>query len=146
MSNDLLAKIDEAKNRAARLRKLSAAADEATRARDITLYKLFGDLHVLDVDLRKLDRKKSLKMLKEKYRIDLRGTIKSANVLLQIICPELSIKKRAKYAAMLRYIRVRKKPDEKVKLFVRKSGGINGCVSKEKELRAKSKPPRAFKT
>ena len=59
------------------------------------------------------------------------------NLLLKCTYPNLSAKTRSKYAAALRYVGLKKEPGQKVMDFVRENGGLNGCVEKEKKLRAK---------
>jgi hypothetical protein len=137
MRDKVLAKIEQTRQRALLLRKLSKAAEEAERNRDSCLYKLFKDLHDIGVDVRKLGLPSRSQILGEKYApFGPPGQVPA--LLLQKIYPELSAKIRNKYAAVLRYVAMAKSPQEKVKEFVRKNGGINGCVRKEKKLRQRA--------
>jgi hypothetical protein len=141
MIKELIAKIDQAKERAMRLQRLSDAANEAERKRDACLYHLFADLHDIEVDVRKLkwaDRR-------EVFGDRLGFQTKIGGLVIELTCPDLDPKKRAKYAAVLRFIAAAKSPREKVKEFVRKSGGINGCITKEKQLRQRGRRHKASK-
>lgn len=137
MSTIPFSKIDEAREVAARLVQRSAAVESAMERRDNSLYKLLANLHQLHKRLRKLGRDEALKALKQKYGDELPTTTKSVNLLLELTYPGLSAKPRSKYASVLRYVRAKKRPGESVRNFVRRNGGINGCVAKEKKLREK---------
>ena len=47
----------------------------------------------------------------------------------------LNPRTQSKYAAVLRFIRKKKKPGQSIRRFVQANGGLNGCVKKEKRLR-----------
>jgi hypothetical protein len=84
-----------------------------------------------------------MKALGIKYEFDFSEAKKIPGRVLQSVCPELDVKKRAKYVAVLRYIRAKKAPGEDVKDFIRKNGRIRGCVTKEKELRKQAERLKA---
>ena len=54
---------------------------------------------------------------------------------LRKVAPDLDAKKRAKYAAVVRFLVAKMPPEGNVKAFVRENDGLNGCVAKEKGLR-----------
>ena len=134
MSNILLLKIDKAAKLAAGLEKRSAAIESAKQARDHMLYELLELLHRLDEQLRQTSRIEARKAFKAPLPF---AKDRWMNLLLKRTYPNLSAKTRSKYAAVLRYIRNEKKPEQSVRTFVQKNGGLNGCVAKEKKLRAK---------
>jgi hypothetical protein len=133
MREKVCAKIEAARQRALRLQKLSKVVEEVERKRDACLYNLFGDLHGIEGDLRKLSWKDRRKIFGD--LLDFRTNRQLGSLLLRQVYPELDAKKRAKYGAVLRYVTATKSPREKVKDFVRKNGSINGCVAKESKLR-----------
>jgi len=135
VSDTIFSQIDTAERRVARLAARNDAVTDATKKRDVTLYALFHDLHELDKELHELDRPESLKMLKARYGLKLPKVQESASFLVNLICSDLNARTRTKYAATLRYIREKKKQNQKVRDFVRLNGGINGCVKGEKKLR-----------
>jgi hypothetical protein len=137
MSNGLFAEIDEAKKVAARLEQRSAAVEGAVQRRDNSLYRLFEKLHQLDKRLRKLGRDAALEALEAKYRKKLPTTQNPVSFLLELTYPTLTSKPRSKYAALLRFVREKKKSDQSVKEFVRANGGINRCLE-GKRLREKT--------
>ena len=139
MSNGLFGGIDEAKKLAARLTQRNAVVERAVQRRDNSLYRLFEKLHQLDKRLRKLHRAPALKRLERKYGDELPTTDNPVSFLLELTYPTLHSKPRSKYAALLRYVREKKKPDQSVKEFVRANGGSNRCVSKGKRLREKTR-------
>ena len=138
MSNILLLKIDKAAKLAAGLEKRSAAIESAKQARDHMLYELLELLHRLDEQLRQTSRIEARKAFKAPLPF---AKDRWMNLLLKRTYPNLSAKTRSKYAAVLRYIRNEKKPEQSVRTFVQKNGGLNGCVAKEKKLRAKKTLP-----
>jgi hypothetical protein len=141
MIKELIAKIDQAKERTVRLQRFSDAVTEANRKRDAYLYNLFTDLHDIEVDVRKLKWADRRKIFGDRLGFQ----TKIGGLVIELTCPDLDPKKRAKYAAVLRFIAVEKSPREKVKEFVRKNGGINGCVAKEKQLRQRGRRRKASK-
>jgi hypothetical protein len=143
MVEKVIVKIDQAKERATRLQRLSDAVNEAERKRDACLYNLFADLHDIEVDVRKLGWADKRKILCD--RLNFRTSSKISGLVIERTCPDLDAKKRAKYAAVLRFVAAAKPPHEKVKDFVRKNGGINGCIAKEKHLRERGRRRKASK-
>ena len=133
MSDMLSPKLDEAEKLGARLDKRNAAVESAKQARDDALYDLLALLHRIE---RRLSRQAN--------RVPIRKALNTgglplapdwASLLLKRTYPSLSAKARSKYAAVMRYVRAKKKPGQKVMDFVRENGGLNGCVEKEKKLR-----------
>jgi hypothetical protein len=137
MSNSLFSEIDEAKKLAGRLAQRSAAVKRATKRRDNTLYRFFETLHRLDKHLRKIGRDAALEALEKRYRKELPTTTNPVSFLLELTYPTLSSKPRSKYAALLRYVREKKKSDQSIKEFVRANGGISRC-GEGKRLREKT--------
>ena len=137
MSNSvsLFSEIDEAKKVATRLMQRNAAVKRATKRRDNSLYRLLAKLHPLDKRLRGIGGPQSLKALRAKYPNA--RTDDTCILLLRLTYPKLSTKQRSKYAAVLRYVREKKKPDQSVRDCIRANGAIKGCVEKEKKLRDK---------
>jgi hypothetical protein len=119
----LFSKIDEARELAKRLEKLSEVAESAAQKRDAALYQFFAKVHYLEKRLRRL--KTPREKLEAKYG-RLPGSSESAiKFMLKLTYPNLGTKQRWKYAAVLRYVRERKKPDQSVKSLIRRAGGIN---------------------
>lgn len=141
MTKELIAKIDQAKERAMRLQRLSDAANEAKRKRDACLYNLFTDLHDIEVDVRKLNWADRRKIFGDRLGFQ----TKIGGLVIERTCPDLDPKKRAKYAAVLRFVAAAKPPHEKVKEFVRKNGSMKGCIAKEKQLRQQGRRRKASK-
>jgi hypothetical protein len=146
LPDTFFSQVDEAKQRAARLAARNDALTNATKKRDDTLFALFRHLHALDNELRKLDPEEVLKELEGRYGT--KPTKDSARVLVSLAFPDFDARTRTKYAATLRYIRQKKRPNQKMRTFVRENGGINGCVQAEKKLRTafenggRGNPPR----
>jgi hypothetical protein len=126
----LFSKIDEARELAKRLERLSQAVEE----RDAALYQFFAKLHYLEKRLLRLNLPRN--KLEEKY-----GRLpKSAiSIVLKLAYRGLNSKRQSKYAAVLRYVRAKKQPEESVKSLIRRTGGINRCVREEKKLRSKAR-------
>jgi hypothetical protein len=141
MIKPVIVKIDQAKERAMRLQSLSDAVNEAERKRDACLYNLFADLHDIEVDVRKLKWADRRKIFGDRLGFQ----TKIGGLVIERSCPDLDAKKRAKYAAVLRFVAAAKPPHEKVKEFVRKNGGINGCIAKEKQLRQRGRRRKVSK-
>jgi hypothetical protein len=133
MSNSLFSEIDEAKKVAARLVKRNAAVESAIRKRDNALYKFLEHLHQLDKRLREMGKDDALEALSAKYGDESPTSDDPGMILLKLTYPSLNTKKCSKYAAVLRYVQMNKEDGRTVKDFVRKNGGINGCVRKEKK-------------
>lgn len=140
MTVSLFSEIDEAKKVATRLGQRNAAVKRATKRRDNTLYRLFETLDQLHIKLREIGKVRALKSLRAKYGDELPARTDDVCIfLLKLTCPKLTTKKCSKYASVLTLVRLKKKPDETVKDFVRANGGINGCVAKEKKLRNRTR-------
>jgi hypothetical protein len=137
MSNIPFSKIDEAAKLAARLAQLSAAVERAMLKRDNALYEYLGSVYLLNELLQEIGEPEAMKALKAKYGAKLPVARTSVTLLLELTYPNLCVKKRSKYAGVLRYVREKKKGLQSVKSFVRANGSINGCVAKEKKLREK---------
>jgi septal ring factor EnvC (AmiA/AmiB activator) len=92
----LFSKIDEARELAKRLERLSKAVEE----RDAALYQFFAKLHYLEKRLLRLNPPRN--KLEEKY-----GRLpKSAiSTVLKLAYRGLNSKRQSKYAAVLRYVR-----------------------------------------
>jgi hypothetical protein len=131
---DDYSKIDTAKKTATRLIKRNTDANMAERKRDVCLYKLFEILHELDKRLQTIGGPFILRTLKKKYGV-ISKSKDSGMFLLKLTHPTLDPRTQSKYAAVLRFIRQKKKPDQSIRKFVQANGGLNGCVKKEKRLR-----------
>jgi hypothetical protein len=140
----LFSKIDEARELAKRLDRFSKAAENATQKRDAALYQFFAKVHYLEKRLRRL--KTPREKLEEKYG-RLPGSSSSAiKFMLKLTYPNLGTKQRSKYAAVLQYVREKKKPDQSVKSLIRRAGGINLTKrGEEKRLRNRSAKGRDTK-
>ncbi len=136
MTGGLSEKIEQARERALRLQKLSRAVEAAERKRDNCLYGFFNDLQHLESDLHGLGWSKKRNAFGD--LLNFRSGKNMSGLLLRKIYPELRPKIRSKYAAVLRYVAAAKSREEKTKEFVRNNGGINGCVTKEKKLRTRA--------
>jgi hypothetical protein len=136
----LFSKIDEARELTKRLERLSEAAESATQKRDAALYQFFAKLHYLEKRLGRVGTPRN--KLEEKYG----GLPKSAiPTVLKLAYRGLNSKRQSKYAAVLRYVRAKKKPGQSVKSLIRRTGGINRCVTEEKKLRDKRPKGRGAK-
>ena len=135
MLKDAREKIELARKGAVRLQKLSEAVHEAERKRDTCLYNLFDDLRGIQICMHELTWKDKRKLFGD--LLNFRSARNVIGLVLRQIYPELGRKSISKYAAVLRYVTAAKPRQENVKEFVRRNGGINGCVTKEK----KSRPP-----
>jgi hypothetical protein len=133
----LFSKIDEARDLAKPLENLSQTVESATQERDAALYQFFAKLHYLEKRLRRI--KTPREEMEAKYgRVP--GSSQSAiKFLLKLTYPNLDSKQRSKYAAVLRYVRAKKKPEESVKSLIRRTGGINPCITEEKNLRDRTR-------
>jgi hypothetical protein len=131
---DICSNIDEATAIAKRLARRNKDVAIAMSKRDVCLYKLFESVHEIHRQLLKIGKPKTNEVLTGKY-----GSTKPKNLteFLKRICPELPSKRRSKYLGLLSYAQATKEPDQTLREFVRANGGINGCVEKEKQLRAK---------
>ena len=109
MSNIPFSKIDEAAKLAARLVQLSAAVESAMLKRDNALYEYLGSVYLLNELLQEIGEPEAMKALKAKYGAKLPVARTSVTLLLELTYPNLSAKKRSKYAGVLRYVREKKK-------------------------------------
>jgi hypothetical protein len=133
MHDGVSTEIAKTKELAMKWRGMSVEANKTEQKRDAHLFRLLGDLDSIRAKVRTLPRLAQRKILGE-----FPGWGRNQDIiplLLKNVCPELDAKKRAKYITVLRYVAAQKKPGETVKEFVRKKGGINACVAKEKKLR-----------
>jgi hypothetical protein len=130
---DVFREVEKTKELAAKWGVLSVDATKAEEKRDAYLFRLLEDLDWLRAKVRRLSRSVQRNVLGEDPGWGRNEEL--IRLLLKKACPELDAKKRAKYAAVLRYVAAQKKPGEAVKDFVRKNGGINGCDTKERKLR-----------
>jgi hypothetical protein len=130
----LFSKIDEARELAKRLEKFSEEAESATQKRDAALYQFFANVHYLEKRLGRLQPPRS--KLEEKYGRLPRSAIAA---VLKLAYRGLNSKRQSKYAAVLRYVREKKRPGQSVKSLIRSTGGINKCVTAEKKLRSRAR-------
>ena len=131
----LFSKIDEARELAKRLERLSEAVESAMQERDAALYQFFAKLHYLEKRLGRVGTPRN--KLAARYG---RLPARSANTfVLKLTYPSLNSKRKSAYAAVLRYVRAKKKPEQSVKSLIRKIGGINKCVTAEKKLRSRAR-------
>jgi hypothetical protein len=133
MRDGVSTEIEKTKELAAKWRGMSVKATKVEQKRDAHLFRLLGDLDGMRAKVLNLPLGAQRKVLGgfEGWG----GTGQIIRLLLKNVCPQLDAKKRAKYAAVLRYVAAKKESGETVKDFVRKNGGLNGCVAKEKKLR-----------
>ena len=124
--------VERAKRIAERLLRRNKEVARAERNRNLCLHKFFKSLHELDKKVRKMGGRQALKA---KYGDALPTNKDSAMLAVKLTHPGLRPKACSKYAAVLRFIREEKKPGESIRKFVRANGDINGCVTKEKQLR-----------
>jgi hypothetical protein len=136
---DIYSKIDRAKEIAARLVQRNKAVAKAERNRDLCLYKFLESVHKLDTRLRKMPIAEARKTLKAKYGVKLPAKGDSGMFALRVTHPSLAPKACSKYSAVLRFIRKKKKPGQSIRQFLHANGGLNGCVTKEKQLRGAKK-------
>jgi hypothetical protein len=133
-SNDtkmLFSKIDEARELAKRLERLSQTVESATQKRDAALYQFFAKLHYLEKRLRRLRTPRE--KLEAKYGRPPGSSNSAIKYMLKLTYPNLGSKLRSKYAAVLRYVRAKKKPGQSVKSLIRRAGGINLTKRRERE-------------
>src|SRR3984893_6648081 len=129
---DIYSNIDQARAIARRLVRRNKVVARAERNRDLCLHRFFKSLHELDKKVRKMGGRQALKA---KYGDELPTNKDTAMLAVKLTHPGLRPKACSKYAAVLRFIREEKKPGESIRKFVRANGDINGCVTKEKQLR-----------
>jgi len=134
MYDKLLTMMEEAQACAKRLDELSTALAKLEVKRDNCLFKLLGQVRDIVVDHRQLDPPDQRKLLGKNYNV-FSSQKKAIDKTLSKVAPDLDAKKRAKYAPVVRFLIAKMPAGASVKIFVRKNGGINGCVAKEKDLR-----------
>jgi hypothetical protein len=131
MSVDVKGKVRKAQERASRLQQLSDAAGQAKSKRDECLYRWFEDLWDTVVSLRKLSAGKRRKILGNGYNV-FRSLENQTSLIVRIMGPNLSVKKRAKYAAILRFVMTKMDSDDSAGEFIRRNGGTNACAKAKK--------------
>jgi hypothetical protein len=131
MFADVKGKVTKAQERASRLQQLSDAAGRAENKRDECLYRWFEDLWDIVGSLRKLSVGKRRKILGNGYNV-FRSLGNQTSLIVRIMGPNLSVKKRAKYAATLRFLMTKMDSDDSAGEFIRRNGGINACVKAKK--------------
>jgi hypothetical protein len=129
---NICSNVEVARVIAKRLVRRNEGFARAENNRDACLYKFFESLHELDRQVRKMGGRQALKA---KYGDELPTNKDSAMLAVKFTHPSLPPKACSKYAAVLRFIREKKKPGESIRKFVRANGAIKGCVEKEKQLR-----------
>jgi hypothetical protein len=130
----LFSKIDEARELAKHHEKLGEAVKSATQERDKALYDFVAKLHYLAKRLRR--NKTSRNKLEAQYG-PLPATKSATRFVLKLTRPSLNSKKQSKYVTVLRYVRKTKEPEQSVQSLIRRTGGINRCITEEKKLRSK---------
>jgi hypothetical protein len=131
--------ISAARQIAARLINHNVDVAIATERRDRSLYKFFEAVLKLDKKLRSMGKPAEVrKALKLRYDGRLAWHRNSAMLAIKLTYPSLPAKACSKYAAVLTFVRRKKKPGQSLRSFVQDHGGINGCVEGEK----KSRPPK----
>jgi hypothetical protein len=136
---DIDLRISSAKKIALRLIKRNADVVSATKMRDVCLYKYFEAILKLDKALRKMGKPGQVrKQLNAQYDAKLPSHNNPAMLAIKLTYLTLPPKACSKYAAALRFVRRKKKPSQSVSSFMQAHGGINGCVSEEKQ----SRPPK----
>jgi hypothetical protein len=133
--DDLYSEIDAAKEIVTRLIERNRDVATAERKRDVCLYKFLESVHKLDDRLRRMTLADARKALKQRHGPKLPTNKDSAMFAVKLTHPRLDPKIHSKYAAVLRFIRQKKKSDQSVRDFVRANGDINGCIEEEKKLR-----------
>ena len=126
--------MQEAQSRARRFAEYSGTLAKLERKRDTCLFKLLGQVHDIAVGVRELDLPGRRKLLGKDYNV-FGGQKETVDQALRKVAPDLDAKKRVKYAAVVRFLVATLPSGDNVKAFVRKNGGINGCVANEKKLR-----------
>jgi hypothetical protein len=133
-------RIGAARQIAARLTKRNADVASATRKRDVCLYRFFEAMLKLDKWLRNMGKPAEVrKVLNAPYDPNLPWHRNSAMLAIKLTYPTLAPKACSKYAAVLTFVRRRKKPGQSVRSFVQSHGGINRCVEKEKQSRPRQR-------
>ena len=132
---DIYSNIDQARAIAKRLIRHNEDVRRAEVKRDICLYKYLESIYELDERFRNMPLAEARKTLKAKYGGNVPTTRRTGMFAIKLTHPSLDPKIQSRYAAVLRFIRKKKKPGQSIRKFVRANGDINGCVTKEKQLR-----------
>ena len=132
-------KVSAAKRIAERLIKRNADVTSATSKRDVCLYKFFEVILDLDKSLRQMGKPhKVRKALEARYGTNLPAKVNPAILAIKLTHPTLHPKTCSKYAAIILFVRRKKKPGESVRRFMKAHGATKGSVEEEK----KSRPPK----
>ena len=135
----MYAKISAAKRIAERLIKRNADVASATSKRDVCLYKFFEVILDLDKSLRQMGKPDEVrKALEARYGTNLPAKANPAILAIKLTHPTLHPKTCSKYAAIILFVRRKKKPGESVRRFMKAHGATKGSVEEEK----KSRPPK----
>jgi hypothetical protein len=135
---DIYSNIDQARAIAKRLIRHNEdvrRAEVKRVKRDICLYKYLESIYELDERFLNIPLAEARKTLKAKYGGNVPTTRRTGMFAIKLTHPSLDPKIQSRYAAVLRFIRKKKKPGQSIRKFVRANGDINGCVTKEKQLR-----------
>jgi hypothetical protein len=130
---------DAARAIGARLIRRNSAVASATKNHELCFYKYLESVHELDKRLRKMEIPDARKALTKRYGAGLPATEDSAMFAVKLTHPKLDPRTQWKYAAVLRFVREKKKPDQSMKSFVKAHGGINALVKEAKTLRLAAK-------
>ena len=120
---------------AVRLAERRAKCKEAEQKRDAMLYMYLAALNKLRSSVSELGPEGAKVLIEQHFPGARPSFTSSEHFLLALTYPGLDAKQRAKYAATLNYVPDQKKRGGTVKSFVRKNGGINGCVKKSTKKR-----------
>jgi hypothetical protein len=132
---DIYSNIDQARAIAKRLIRHNEDVRRAEVKRDICLYKYLESICELDERFLNITLSEARKTLNAKYGGNVPTTRRTGMFAIKLTHPSLDPKIQSRYAAVLRFIRKKKKPGQSIRKFVRANGDINGCVTKEKQLR-----------
>jgi hypothetical protein len=132
---DIYSNIEQARAIAKRLIRHNKDVRRAEVKRDICLYKYLESIYELDERFLNIPLAEARKTLKAKYGGNVPTTRRTGMFAIKLTHPSLDPKIQSRYAAVLRFIRKKKKPGQSIRKFVRANGDINGCVTKEKQLR-----------
>jgi hypothetical protein len=138
---DLSSKMDRAEQLAARHAKLGKMAAKLATKRNNCLYRLLEEVHEIGVDVSQLPEQDALALFQAKYGNE---ACVDYSDFFQRIYPELPPKYRWKYTGVLHKASAEKIASQSMKQFVKKNGGLNGCVTK-KDVTKKKKSRQAQK-
>ena len=134
MFADVKRKVRKAQERASRLQQLSDAAAQAESRRDECLYRWFEDLWDTVGSFSRLSARERLKILGNGYN-PFRGLQHQTSLIVRTMGPNLPVKKRAKYAATLRFMMTKMNSEGSVGEFIQRNGGINGCTKAKRHYK-----------